>query len=92
MLFGSLIPIDLIVYTHQEIDDSKETDHSFVKEVLNSGKTVYERAIWTNNSPAAARILFRSKVNGKDKYFKEVEFFGWEKIDSVEKIQKEFGL
>lgn len=30
--------------------------------------------------------------NGKEKYFKEVEFFGWEKIDSVEKIRKEFGL
>jgi predicted nucleotidyltransferase len=45
MLFGSLIPIDLMVYTHQEIDDSKETDHSFAKEVINSGKTVYERAI-----------------------------------------------
>jgi len=31
-------------------------------------------------------------VYGKEKYFKEVEFFGWERIDSVEKIQKEFGL
>jgi len=33
---------------------------------------------------------FRSGL--KDKYFKEVEFFGWEKIDSLEKFQKEFGL
>jgi len=31
-------------------------------------------------------------VNGKNKYFKEVGFFGWERIDYVEKIQKEFGL
>lgn len=31
-------------------------------------------------------------VNGKDKFFKEVEFFGWEKVDSVEMIRKEFGL
>ncbi len=45
MLYGSLIPIDLIVYTHQEIDDSMENQYSFVNEVLNTGKTVYERAI-----------------------------------------------
>jgi S-adenosylmethionine synthetase len=32
------------------------------------------------------------KINGKDKYLKEVEFFGWEKVDSVDKIKKEFGL
>lgn len=32
------------------------------------------------------------KINGKEKYFKEVEFFGWEKVDSTDKIKKEFGL
>jgi len=32
------------------------------------------------------------KINGKEKYFKEVEFFGWEKIDSVEIIKKEFAF
>jgi len=31
-------------------------------------------------------------INGKEKYFKEVEFFGWEKVDSTELIRKEFGL
>jgi len=31
-------------------------------------------------------------MNGKNKHFKEVEFFGWERIDSVEKTLKEFGL
>ena len=31
-------------------------------------------------------------VNGKDKYYKEVEFFGWEKVDCVDQIKKEFGL
>jgi S-adenosylmethionine synthetase len=30
--------------------------------------------------------------NGKEKYYKEVEFFAWEKLDCVEMIQKEFGL
>jgi S-adenosylmethionine synthetase len=32
------------------------------------------------------------KLNGKEVYFKEVEFFGWEKVDSVDMIKKEFGL
>lgn len=45
MLYGSMIPIDLIVYTPEEIDESKENRFSFVYEVLNSGKILYERAI-----------------------------------------------
>ena len=45
MLYGSMIPIDLIVYTPGEIDESKENRFSFVYEVLKSGKTLYERAI-----------------------------------------------
>lgn len=45
MLYGSMIPIDLIVYTPKEIDESKENRFSFVYEVLNSGKILYERAI-----------------------------------------------
>ncbi|MBP7101643.1 MAG: methionine adenosyltransferase [Bacteroidales bacterium] len=32
------------------------------------------------------------KVNGETKYFKEVEFFAWEKLDYVHKIQKAFDL
>jgi predicted nucleotidyltransferase len=44
MLYGCLIPIDLIVYTPKEIEESKENRFSFVYEVLNSGKTLYERA------------------------------------------------
>jgi len=31
-------------------------------------------------------------ANGKEQYFKEVEFFAWEKLDYVDKIQKAFGL
>jgi len=44
MLYGSMIPIDLIVYTPKEIEESKDNRFSFVYEVLNSGKTLYERA------------------------------------------------
>lgn len=43
MLFGSGIPIDLIVYTPREVESEKDEKYSFVYEVLNSGKTVYER-------------------------------------------------
>jgi uncharacterized protein len=44
MLYGSMIPIDLIVYTPKEIDESKGNIFSFVYKVLNNGKTLYERA------------------------------------------------
>ena len=43
MLYGSMIPIDLIVYTSKEIDESKENRFGFVHEVLITGKTLYER-------------------------------------------------
>ena len=39
MLYGALVPIDLIVYTPQEIAESKDNIFSFVSEVLNTGKT-----------------------------------------------------
>jgi predicted nucleotidyltransferase len=44
MLYGSMIPIDLIVFTPKEIDESKSNKFSFVYEVLITGKTLYERA------------------------------------------------
>jgi predicted nucleotidyltransferase len=44
MLYGSMIPIDLIVYTPKEIEESKGNQFGFVHEVLISGKTLYERA------------------------------------------------
>lgn len=44
MLYGSMIPIDLIVFTPKEIDESKKNKFSFVYEVLITGKTLYERA------------------------------------------------
>ena len=44
MLYGSMIPIDLIVYTPKEIEESRGNKFSFVYKVLNTGKTLYERA------------------------------------------------
>jgi predicted nucleotidyltransferase len=44
IIYGSLIPIDLIVYTPKEIDESKGNIYGFVYEVLTTGKTLYERA------------------------------------------------
>jgi S-adenosylmethionine synthetase len=35
---------------------------------------------------------FKRVVEGKEKIFKNVEFFAWEKLDYVDKIKKEFGL
>jgi uncharacterized protein len=43
MLYGSKVPIDLIVYTPKEVDESKNKEYSFVHEVLRTGKILYER-------------------------------------------------
>ena len=43
ILYGLMVPIDLIVYTPKEINESINNPFSFVYEVLNSEKTVYER-------------------------------------------------
>ena len=45
LLYGSMIPMDLIVYTPKELDESRYIKYSFVNEVLNTGKTMYERKI-----------------------------------------------
>ncbi|HCE59007.1 MAG TPA: hypothetical protein DER09_14530 [Prolixibacteraceae bacterium] len=44
MIYGSMIPVDLVVYTPEEIIDSKKNRYSFVNEVMNTGKILYERA------------------------------------------------
>lgn len=44
MIYGIMFPVDLIVYTPKEIEESKNNRFSFVHEVLNTGKTLYERA------------------------------------------------
>ena len=44
MLFGSMVPMDIIVYTPEEIELAIENKFSFVYEVLNTGKILYEPA------------------------------------------------
>ena len=43
ILLGSQVPMDIIVYTPNEVNNEKDEKYSFVYEILNSGKTVYER-------------------------------------------------
>lgn len=45
MLYGSMIPIDLIVYTPSEVENSIANNRSFVYNVLNNGKTLYEQQV-----------------------------------------------
>ncbi|MFH1052441.1 MAG: nucleotidyltransferase domain-containing protein [bacterium] len=42
-LYGSLIPIDIIVYTNDEILREKVNKHSFIYSAINSGIVLYER-------------------------------------------------
>lgn len=44
MIYGIMFLVDLIVYTPKEIEESKNNRFSFVHEVLNAGKMLYERA------------------------------------------------
>jgi predicted nucleotidyltransferase len=44
MLAGAMVPIDLIIYTPKEIEETIENKYSFVFEVMNTGKILYERA------------------------------------------------
>jgi len=44
MLYGAKIPMDLIVFTPSEIEESKGNQSGFIYEVLNTGKTLYEQA------------------------------------------------
>lgn len=43
MLFGTNIPLDLIVYTPSEITRDLSQPNSFINNVFSSGKIVYER-------------------------------------------------
>jgi predicted nucleotidyltransferase len=44
MLLGTGVPLDLVVYTPQEVEKSQNIAYSFVNEVLKTGKVVYERS------------------------------------------------
>lgn len=43
MLYGAKLPIDLIVYNQKEIEETRKNKYSFVNNVLESGKLMYER-------------------------------------------------
>jgi hypothetical protein len=43
MLFGSGIPMDIVVYTPLEVASELEKKFSFVYKVFHTGKLVYER-------------------------------------------------
>jgi predicted nucleotidyltransferase len=43
MLYGSMVPIDLLVYTNKEIEESKNKTYGFIHEILKTGKTLYEQ-------------------------------------------------
>ena len=43
MLFHSLTPIDVHVYTPDEVEEYGKEEFSFVNSILKSGKTIYER-------------------------------------------------
>ena len=55
------------------------------------GRDPYEKEVEVYYPVKGAKPV---KVNGsgKDVYLKKVGFFGWEKLDFVDKIKKEFGL
>ena len=52
---------------------------------------IYYPLVGKNNHNDKTKIRV-VKENGKERYFKKVEFFTWEKLDLVNKIKKEFGL
>lgn len=42
-LYGSMVPIDIIVYTNSEIEKNKDTKYTFIYEVLKTGKIIYDK-------------------------------------------------
>jgi len=53
------------------------------------GRTSYSQEIEVYYSNKETKT---KKVDGIEKHFKTVDFFGWEKLDYVDKIKKEFGI
>ncbi len=43
MLFGSMIPMDIIVFTNNEIRESLSKKYTFIYHAITKGKTLYER-------------------------------------------------
>jgi S-adenosylmethionine synthetase len=53
------------------------------------GRDHYMAEVEVYNKNLATRT---EKVKGVERYYREVQFFGWEKLDAVDLIKKEFGL
>ena len=43
MLFGSMIPMDIIAYTNNEIKESLSKKYTFIYQAITEGKTLYDR-------------------------------------------------
>ena len=43
-LFGSGLPMDLIVYTPEEVRERLKIKDFFIEEIINKGKVIYERS------------------------------------------------
>lgn len=43
-LIGSMIPIDILVYTNEEFEKGKDEKYSFLNSAIKSAKVLYERA------------------------------------------------
>lgn len=42
-LYGAMIPIDILVFTNEEVSKNKDVKFSFVYEILKTGKVIYDR-------------------------------------------------
>jgi predicted nucleotidyltransferase len=42
-LVGSMIPIDILVYTNEEFEQEKKIKYSFINSAIKSAKVLYER-------------------------------------------------
>ncbi|RLD68528.1 MAG: nucleotidyltransferase domain-containing protein [Bacteroidetes bacterium] len=42
-LYGSMVPIDIVVYTNSEVEENKDTKYTFIYEVLKTGKVIYDK-------------------------------------------------
>jgi predicted nucleotidyltransferase len=43
-LIGSMVPMDIIVYTQQEFDSEKDVKYTFINNAMKTSKLLYERS------------------------------------------------
>jgi S-adenosylmethionine synthetase len=55
------------------------------------GRDTYEKEVEVYYPVKGAKPV-KTNGNGKEVFLKKVTFFGWEKLDYMDKIKKEFGL